>query len=173
EMSSNRRYPLAAMQKELGGRPLFETMFNYLNFHSMEDILNSGTVEVLDSKDLSVTDLAFFVTFYQAPIDQPFISLLTECDIPQWTKEYVDAAHGYYHRVIEAMVRDPHCRHDAECLLSAQEQRQLLLEWNSTDRDYGDAVSIHRRFEDQVRLTPDSLAVMYGSAVLSYGQLNL
>jgi amino acid adenylation domain-containing protein len=173
EMSPNRRYPLAAMQKQLGGRPLFEVMFNYLNFHSIQDLLSTGDVEVLDSRDLSVTDLAFFVTFYQAPIESPFITLLTEYDITPWTEEYIEAIHGHYHRVIEAMVQSPSDHHDAICLLSEQEQRQLLEEWNSTDRDYGEALSIHRGIELQAGLTPDSLAVMYGEAVLSYGTLNL
>ena len=172
ELSPYRRYPMAALQKELKGQPLFEVMFNYLNFHSVEDLLASGNVEVLKGKDLSITNLALHATFFQAPIASPYITLLTECGVPEWTEEYIDAIHGYYHRILEAMVNEPLSRHDSQTFLSSKELNQLLVEWNDTQRDYGEPRCIHDLFERQVERTPDTIALRFGDEAVSYRELN-
>ncbi|HXQ71675.1 MAG TPA: amino acid adenylation domain-containing protein, partial [Pyrinomonadaceae bacterium] len=57
-------------------------------------------------------------------------------------------------------------------LLSEQESRQILEDWNATDVAYGPAASVHELFEQQVERTPDATALMFEGQSLSYRELN-
>src|SRR5678809_1070828 len=56
--------------------------------------------------------------------------------------------------------------------LNATEERQLLEEFNNTSVAYPQDETIVSLFEEQVRRTPGSIAVVYEDRELSYGQLN-
>src|SRR5262249_22406511 len=56
-------------------------------------------------------------------------------------------------------------------LLSEDERRQVLVEFNRTERDYP-GESIHRMFEGQAERAPDKVAVVWGGQRVSYGELN-
>ncbi len=51
-------------------------------------------------------------------------------------------------------------------------QRQLLAEWNDTQRDYRLDVCLHEWFEAQVARTPDAIAVFFEGESLTYRELN-
>ncbi|KAB8141160.1 amino acid adenylation domain-containing protein [Chloroflexia bacterium SDU3-3] len=57
-------------------------------------------------------------------------------------------------------------------LLSEEEQRLLLVDWNATEADYPQDVCIHQLFERQAERTPDAVALAYGEATTSYRELN-
>ena len=57
-------------------------------------------------------------------------------------------------------------------LLTEIERRQLLVEWNDTDRDYPQDKCIHQLFEMQVDRTPDLVAVEFEGTKLTYRELN-
>lgn len=56
-------------------------------------------------------------------------------------------------------------------LLTGAEQDQLV-EWNNTQQDYPQDLSIHQLFEAQVEKTPDAVAVTFADQQLTYRQLN-
>lgn len=49
---------------------------------------------------------------------------------------------------------------------------KIFLQWNKTDRAYPKDKTIHQLFEEQVKKTPDNIALMFGSEILTYSQLN-
>ncbi|MGF1488147.1 MAG: amino acid adenylation domain-containing protein [Prochloraceae cyanobacterium] len=57
-------------------------------------------------------------------------------------------------------------------LLSEAERHQLLVEWNDTATDYPQDRCIHQLFEEQVKKTPDGVAVVFEDEQLTYQQLN-
>ncbi|RMI15086.1 amino acid adenylation domain-containing protein, partial [Sinorhizobium meliloti] len=57
-------------------------------------------------------------------------------------------------------------------LLSPDERTYLLEELNRTDADYPSERCIHELFEQQVRRTPEAVAVVHEDERLSYGELN-
>ena len=56
-------------------------------------------------------------------------------------------------------------------LLDSLERHQLLHKWNNTANEFLDEV-VHRKFERQVRRTPDAIAVTDGDQSLSYAEVN-
>ncbi|RZI77590.1 MAG: amino acid adenylation domain-containing protein [Variovorax sp.] len=52
-------------------------------------------------------------------------------------------------------------------------ERALLLDtWNRTEAPWPEALCVHELFEEQVRKTPDAVAVIHGDQRLSYAELN-
>lgn len=57
-------------------------------------------------------------------------------------------------------------------LLTEEDRHQLLVEWNDTQTDYPIDQCIHELFEQQVKATPDSIAICYENKYLTYQELN-
>ena len=57
-------------------------------------------------------------------------------------------------------------------LMTEDDERRLLIEWNASARDYDTAACVHHLFERQVRRTPDAVAVAMGSDSLTYAALD-
>jgi amino acid adenylation domain-containing protein len=52
------------------------------------------------------------------------------------------------------------------------ERHQLLHEWNGITREYANEKCVPELFAEQVKRTPEAVAVEYGSQQLTYGELN-
>ncbi len=57
-------------------------------------------------------------------------------------------------------------------LLTGEEQRRLLVEWNDTEVEYPLDQCVHQFFEAQVKRTPNALAVIFEGEALTYRELN-
>ena len=58
-------------------------------------------------------------------------------------------------------------------ILTEGEKNQILKEWNDTQVDYPKDKCIHQLFEEQVKKTPDSIAVVYENERMTYSELNV
>src|SRR5215813_501927 len=56
-------------------------------------------------------------------------------------------------------------------MLSASERKQILFDWNATSAEYPKDLTLARAFEDQVRRTPDAIALVDGAQRISYSEL--
>ncbi|MFO0108844.1 MAG: non-ribosomal peptide synthetase, partial [bacterium] len=79
---------------------------------------------------------------------------------------------GHFVTILAAIVANPSERIDQLPMLTAVEQHQLFVEWNDTQADYPQDKCIHQLFEQQVKFTPDAVAVIFENQQLTYGELN-
>lgn len=77
-----------------------------------------------------------------------------------------------FSQLIESIILNPHMPIEQLELLTATERFQLLTEWNSTTRRLSENICIHQLFEEQVRKTPNDLAVIFNNEQMTYHQLN-
>jgi surfactin family lipopeptide synthetase A len=78
---------------------------------------------------------------------------------------------GHWQKLLEEIVANPQRRLSELPFLTAREQRQFLLEWNDTRREYA-PLCVHHLFEAQVRRDPQAVAVAFEGRQMSYGELN-
>jgi non-ribosomal peptide synthetase component F len=78
----------------------------------------------------------------------------------------------YLKALLEGMVADDQESIDRLPLLDEAERRQLLVEWNNTQRPYPHDRCIHELFEEQVERTPDATALVHEEQSLTYAHLN-
>lgn len=84
----------------------------------------------------------------------------------------VERIAGNYRTLLLSILTNPEQSISALPLLTEAEQYQFLVEWNNTTKAYSLAQGIHQLFEEQVRKTPDALAVLYEDEQLTYTELN-
>jgi natural product biosynthesis luciferase-like monooxygenase protein len=74
--------------------------------------------------------------------------------------------------LLEAMAADADAPLAGLQLLSAEEARRLLHEWNDTATPYPYQLCIHQAIEAQAARRPDAVAVAFRDRTISYGELN-
>lgn len=78
----------------------------------------------------------------------------------------------HYETLLYGIVADPDIPICELPLLREEELHQVLVEWNDTAVDYPSDKTIHQLFEEQVRRTPDAVAVVFGTDRMTYSELN-
>ncbi len=172
ESLSFQQYPLAQLQQDLGlGQPLFETIFNYVNFHVYQRLSRIDNLKLLGVQFFEQTNFPLAVQFSVNSIT-PEICLVVNYALDQFSSEQIKRISGHYSAVLTAMATQPEERYEQVSLLTDAERHQLLVEWNQTQSEYPQDRCIHQLFEEQVELTPDSIAVVFEEEQLTYQQLN-
>ncbi|MFF0141861.1 amino acid adenylation domain-containing protein [Streptomyces sp. NPDC005227] len=75
-------------------------------------------------------------------------------------------------RLLAAVAVDPDLSLSRIDLLSPEEHRQLVVEYNDTAVPYADNTTLHQMVQEQAARTPDAPAVLCGAEELTYGELN-
>jgi amino acid adenylation domain-containing protein len=78
----------------------------------------------------------------------------------------------HWERLLEEIAKDAEQRVWELPLMSEEERRQVVEEWNQTEGWYPRDKTVVELFEEQVRRTPERVAVVYEGQSLSYGELN-
>src|ERR1044071_9154543 len=163
---------MARVQQDVGNNaPLFEVIFNYVHFHVYEEMQNVGGVEVLGYDGTADTNYTLAVDF-NLRIGGAGIVLRLEYDTSQLSQSQIEAALHYYLTTLEEMTRTPTARYEQQCLLSPEELRTILHEWNEPAPPKLYSECYHNLFEAQVARTPDSLAAVLDDKRLTYEELN-
>ncbi|HVR96706.1 MAG TPA: amino acid adenylation domain-containing protein [Thermoanaerobaculia bacterium] len=170
EMLPYRRYPLAAIQAQLGNRPLFEVLFNFVYFHVADNIVTSEAARVLDLRKREGTSFPLQVGFMKL-VNTPQLLVELEYDAGILSPVQMESMAGCYLQALAAMVRAPLQARDACSLLSAAERHQLVAEWNDTAAPYALEGCLHQHVAAQVVRTPESVAVSCAGELLTYGEL--
>ncbi|TCP57969.1 amino acid adenylation domain-containing protein [Tumebacillus sp. BK434] len=79
---------------------------------------------------------------------------------------------GHFGNLLAAVLQDPSRPVSEVPFLSNAELEQLLVAFNSTDKDYPQEHGLHELFERQAERTPDSIALIDGETRLTYAELN-
>src|SRR6185436_6927566 len=78
----------------------------------------------------------------------------------------------HYERLLQAIVTNPNTRVTGYEFLSEAEKHQQLVEWDTSPLLSPPQRCVHEIFEQQVRRTPESIAVTYEENCLTYAGLN-
>jgi amino acid adenylation domain-containing protein len=93
-------------------------------------------------------------------------------DASRLERRAVERIAGYYQNLLAAAVANPETAVSRLPLLSGNERRQLLVEWNQTATAYPEQQTVHELFEQQAARVPEREAVRGGEQALSYRELN-
>jgi amino acid adenylation domain-containing protein len=169
ELMPHRRYPMVQLQRMLSGQPLFETAFNYTNFHVYETLKDIQGVHVLGLDVFEQTNFTLVVNF---SMDTSQLKLRLDYNASQVPAEDVKLFSDYFAKVLALMTAEPASSYTSQSLLSKHERHQLLTEWNETAVEYPQEQCIHELFEQQVARTPEQVAMVFEEEEVSYRELN-
>jgi len=79
---------------------------------------------------------------------------------------------GHFQALLESIVSNPFQSVSALPILTPAERRQLLVDWNDTQKEYPAEKCFHQLFEAQVERAPEAVAVVFAEQQLTYRELN-
>jgi amino acid adenylation domain-containing protein len=167
-----RGYPLSKIQQDLGWT-FSEVLFNYTHFHVYNDLTKSAerSLEALGSSGFEETNFDLMVEVSREMNDTMVLGITYDAGV--WAENFIRQLGQYYVRAFEQMLDGLEKPHQGQPLLSAEEQRRLLVNWNATDVEYEvGRQCVQELFEAQVERSPEAVAVVYKDWQLSYGELN-
>ncbi|WP_327358858.1 non-ribosomal peptide synthetase [Streptomyces sp. NBC_01304] len=160
-------------QRSLVRHPLFQVIFGLdATGGSALNLPGLTVAQEPVAFEYSRFDLAFnFTEQYGADTGPAGIDGLLHYSTDLFDQASVEAIVARMVRVVEAAVADPDRSLGQVEILSAQEQRQILEEWNDTEAELTDT-TLPTLFQSQAALTPQRPAVLASDTDLSYRELN-
>jgi amino acid adenylation domain-containing protein len=148
--------------------PLFQVVFTLQN--APTSALDVSNLRLVPLKIENVT--AKFDLVLNMTMDDTGMAGSLEFSTALFNAESIARMLRHFQRLLQAVVADPEQRVSDLPLLTPDEQRQALVEWNDTRADYPQHVCIHQLFEAQAERTPEAVAVVFNDQHLSYRELN-
>jgi amino acid adenylation domain-containing protein len=155
-------------ERNLSHHPLFQVMFVLQNAPAEPPHLAGLTVTPLRQEN-STAKIDLMLTLRETANGLQG-SLQYSTDL--FDASTMERMAGHYQCLLESAIADPGRSIGDLTILTAAEQKLLLMEWNSTAVAYPHDKCIHELFEAQVERTPNTVAVAFGSRQLTYRELN-
>ncbi|WP_227013950.1 non-ribosomal peptide synthetase [Paenibacillus psychroresistens] len=150
------------------GNPILDTLFNYVDFHIYNQVERKEIAEnllVVDGYEKTNTLLDFTVS---TTLNQGSIVLKTVME-----EKMANQLMQYYTRILQIFVSGTITQPiNKTSILSSEESKQLLVDFNTTEATYPQEKTIHQVFEEQVERSPHHVAVVFGEQQLTYQELN-
>ena len=155
-------------ERSLAHSPLFQVMFAWQN--APRGDLDLAGMKTMGLEMASHRVARFDLTVSLWEVDER-IAGGVEYATALFEKETIERYMGYWRRILEGMVADSGQIVDCLDLLPESERHQVLYAWNQTQAAYPQKC-MHELFEDQVRRSPEAVAVECEDRKSTYGELN-
>ncbi|WP_292846227.1 condensation domain-containing protein [Nostoc sp. NMS8] len=154
-------------ERSLSHNPLFQVMFVLQNVPEQTFKLPNLT---LTPFDLDNVTSKFDLTLSMAQTKQG-LQGRWEYNTDLFDGDTITRMNQHFQTLLFGIVANPQLQVSKLPLLTATE-RQILVDWNNTQREYPKDKCIHQLFELQVEKTPLAVAVVFEDQKLTYLELN-
>ncbi|WP_442603414.1 amino acid adenylation domain-containing protein [Paenibacillus sp. KN14-4R] len=156
------------LRKDLSRNPLFDTMFVLQNTDTKEMELDGVTIKQLPfERGVSKFDLTL-----GAEEKGEEICFELEYCTKLFKRETIERMIAHFQNIVKAVVENPEIQLCKIEMLSAEEKKEVVVDFNNTKAPYPQDKTICEAFEEQVKKTPDQIAVVYENRKLTYRELN-
>ena len=143
-------------------------MFELMNVNKEDLTLDHLEVTRIESKqNVSKFDLSLV-----AYVSTDDIRLSFEYSNDLFEKDSIRRMSGHYCKVIDEIIENIDRQIGSITLLTEEEKKQVVIDWNNTEAQYPSDKCIHELFEEQVTKTPNAIAVLHNERQLTYRELN-
>ncbi|MCV9934616.1 amino acid adenylation domain-containing protein [Flavobacterium sp. LS1R47] len=160
------------IDRDVSRHPIFQVLFgvqgfgqenknseqqkNYLKPYKTDDVYLNARFDLIitiDDRDEEILGKVNFAT-----------SLFHKDTIARFAQHYL--------YLLEQLSESPDMPYSQLSLLSPDEYNQVVHHWNATDKEYARDKSIIDIFEEQVKKTPNNIAIVFEEKELTYQQLD-
>ncbi|WP_038436646.1 non-ribosomal peptide synthetase [Pseudomonas brassicacearum] len=154
--------------KDMSRTALFDVLFNFQHGSDTQALVAGLAVSTLETNlGYGKNDLHLLIT-----AGESHWAGHLAYNAEFFDREFVQQLMRHYVRLLEAFVDDLQQRVDDIPLLDSAERQRQILDFNDSEAAWPDTLTVHQIFEEQVRRTPERIAVNLGQENLSYRQLN-
>lgn len=162
EMWPHRRYPLSAIQAELG-REAFDTAFNFIHFHNAKGVIGSSAVELLDLRVREETNYRLLVNAAIDPrTDRMWLGF--DADGALVSEAQVDQIAAGMLAVLERIVSSPDEPVDFAFLAPAAPHAEVSAPERQDETVIGALLRVMRE-------QPDAIAIAHDGQTWTYAEL--
>ncbi|MEP7141396.1 MAG: amino acid adenylation domain-containing protein [Ferruginibacter sp.] len=160
------------VERDPSAHPVFQVMFTVESSAVQQEAANEPKDDLKPPHtefvyEVEKFDLSINIDESQAELTGKF-SYATAL----FRKDTIERLIHHYLYLLEQLTESPEQPYSKISLLSPGEYRQIVYQWNDTDRDYAKDKTISQLFEEQAEKVPDNIALVFEGRQLSYKQLN-
>ncbi|WP_040496550.1 non-ribosomal peptide synthetase, partial [Fulvivirga imtechensis] len=158
-----------SLPRDTSRNPLFDVMFSYINIDREELMIPGLTLHAHNSgHDITKFDLTLVAGESEEGL--LYVSIGYSTDL--FSAATIDRFITYFERIVEAVTTDFDQKLSEIDILSFEERKILLHQYNDTTADYSISETIVELFEAQVAENPDHPSLVFEGTIFSYSQLN-
>ncbi|HCE2222732.1 TPA: non-ribosomal peptide synthetase [Vibrio parahaemolyticus] len=165
----NHALPLADILKSTGQDALFDSNFNYVDFHVYERLAELEGVDMISASYFEQTNFDYLVNFINNKFTDQ-LEMTINYNGRRFSREQIERYLSYYLSVLNKMTTSPSSELMSKDLLSDQDMFELRSPMGSNTRF--EEENVKARFEKSVAEHPDHVAVIFGEESLTYDSLN-
>ncbi|MGN7610534.1 amino acid adenylation domain-containing protein [Magnetococcales bacterium HHB-1] len=155
-------------QRNLSHSPLFQVMFVLQNTPSTIPKLNHLKLSPLQQEN---TVSKFDLTLYMEETEQGLDAQL-EYSCALFSKARMQRFCEQFQILLQSAIKNPEKPVDQLEVLTPQERKQLLYDWNDTEQAYSHNLTLSQQIEQQCAKTPEAIALIFKQQKLTYQELN-
>ncbi len=170
----NQFYPFEQLIEELrverdtSRNPLFDVLFTYENFEEASLQIPNVTLTPYNvGYTVSQFDIALFAIEKEGRLNLRF-NYSTKLFLKGTIKRFI----AYFKTIIKSVLFEPAITIADISLITQVEREYLLKAFNNTEAEHFTGKTVLGLFEKQVEKNPESVAVVFGDASLTYKELN-
>ncbi len=167
-------YPINKLIAEFN-RDVFDVFFAQTKLRDSKFIFNNvETISV--NKEFNFDVPTKFLLEYE--LSQKKLSYRLRYDATQFDPLIIEQFINHYKKIfvdilIDLEHNDTNKLISSYQILSEGEYKKILYEWNQTYKQYPENKTIHALFEEQVKKTPNNVAIAFEGNELTYSELNV
>ncbi|NLD50978.1 MAG: amino acid adenylation domain-containing protein, partial [Clostridiaceae bacterium] len=156
------------IKRDTGRNPLFDTMFN-INDVDVPQI-SLGDVKLFPyPMENRISKFDFSLDVYEDPKDIKFS--IEYCE-SLFRHDTIERLASHYLKAVEEIVENPDIRLKDISILTDAQMKELIFNFNNTDKPYNREISFIDKFEEQVKKLPGKTALICGDTKMSYSELS-
>jgi amino acid adenylation domain-containing protein len=155
-------------ERNLGQNPLFQVLFSFQNMPRQAFELAGLKVSFLDHGDATAK---FDVSAFLSETTEGVRGRI-EYNTDLFDATTIWRLGEHYSKLLESAVANPEEKVSHLSILTDKERKEILVDWNSTQREYPNDVALHQLIDQQSLRTPKAVAVSMGNEQITYRQLN-
>lgn len=157
------------IKKDTSRNPLFDTMFLYQN-NGYKDIEFDGIKSEYYIPDTHISK--FDLSLEALPTNNGEIKLSFEYATSLFDEEFIKNMASHYLNILKTILDNADIKILDIDMLSEKEKNKILCKFNDTENNYPQNKTLVDLFEEQVKKTPNNIAVVFENNHLTYKELN-
>ncbi|MCP5053790.1 MAG: amino acid adenylation domain-containing protein, partial [bacterium] len=157
--------------RDAARNPLFDVMFSLQELEGEEPPGDTGAEDIRAEDIIKISK--FDLTLGAVAAEKIYLSF--EYCTKLFKKETIERFVSYFNKIVTAVITGSGQAIAEIEIISEEERKQVLVEFNDSESDYPRDMTIHQLFEEQVERTPDNIAVVSPGtrfSHLTYRELN-
>jgi non-ribosomal peptide synthetase component F len=157
------------VERDLSRHPVFQVMYSVQYGDEDEQAQDKSEQDNPLAFNYEVAKFDVSISLYITPNHiRGQINYATSLFKPDTIQRFIT----HYQQIAQGMLAAQDKAIGAYPILTPAEYQQIIIDWNKTDADYPKDKTIHQLFEEQVKQTPNNIAVVFEDQQLTYQQLN-